>query len=435
MAFKAQHPLRLHSPYWQNVIIGILVGLTAGLYVALNLLGAGGGKPNSAQTVQVVNAVLCTVWVFSASFGGSVLNKIGPALTACFGVISSGLIFVTMGYIAMSYSEERDRGKYITISVNLQAVGSVVAGLIALIINRNSAESTGVPAPVYIVFIVLMGSGMIIAFSLRPPSKVIRDDGTEVGVVQARTFVEEIKATLESFKDWKLLVKIPAFLPAECFLVYGGSVNAYHNNLRTRSLVSFVAVTLQIPAGLGLQMILDNQRAFAGLLTVGVPLMAAGIWEIVRVRNYDRANPPSRPLDWSDDGFVAIFFLFMLNWVASSLWQYIILYFLGTLTNSPRKSANYAGVFRGILAADEAICFGVDSIQVPYIYEAAVIFAFYGSGLVIFACLAMFCIKETEYFNGEDDVVIPKHVLEGRVVKGEDFPQSVQVQDVEIKGS
>lgn len=60
----------------------------------------------------------------------------------------------------------------------------------------------------YIVFIVLMGSGVLIASSLRPPSEVIRDDGTDVGVVQARTLFEEIKATLESFKDWKLLVMV-----------------------------------------------------------------------------------------------------------------------------------------------------------------------------------------------------------------------------------
>lgn len=38
--------------------------------------------------------------------------------------------------------------------------------------------------------------------------------------------------------------------------------------------------------------------------------------------------------------------------------------------------------------------------------EAAVIFAFYTSGVLIFAF-----IKDTEYFNGEDGVVIPKHVL------------------------
>lgn len=150
--------------------MGSLVGVTAGLYVALNLLGAGGGRPNSAQTVQVVNATLCTVWFFSASFGGSILNTVGPAITACLGVIgyiiyvgslmyfdhtgksgfpifggvadgiSAGLIYVTMGAIAMSYSEERDRGSFITMSVNLQAVGSIIGGIIPLLINRNSVS-------------------------------------------------------------------------------------------------------------------------------------------------------------------------------------------------------------------------------------------------------------------------------------------------------
>lgn len=70
--------------------------------------------------------------------------------------------------------------------------------------------------------------------------------------------------------------------------------------------------------------------------------MAAWIWEIIRVRNYDRSTPPKVGLDWAEPEFGPIFVLFMLNWVSSSLWQYIILYFLGTLTNSPRKSANYA---------------------------------------------------------------------------------------------
>jgi MFS family permease len=110
------------------------------------------------------------MWFFSASFGGSVLNTVGPGITACLGVlgyilyvgslmyfdhtgkegfpifagvmigISAGLIYVTMGYIAMSYSEEQERGMYITMSVNLQALGSVVGGIIPLIINRNSVS-------------------------------------------------------------------------------------------------------------------------------------------------------------------------------------------------------------------------------------------------------------------------------------------------------
>lgn len=78
--------LRLNSPWMQNFISGIGVGCSAGLYVALNLLGAGGGRPDSAQVVQVVNATLCSVWFLSSSFGGSILNKLGPGPTMCIGV-------------------------------------------------------------------------------------------------------------------------------------------------------------------------------------------------------------------------------------------------------------------------------------------------------------------------------------------------------------
>lgn len=115
------------------------------------------------------------------------------------------------------------------------------------------------PTAVYVVFIVMMVVGACMAFLLQPPSKIVRDDGSAIAIVKPRGFVEELKANLEIFKDWKLLIMIPAFLPAECFLVYGGSVNAFHNNLRTRSLLSFVAVCLQIPCGYGLQKILDHK--------------------------------------------------------------------------------------------------------------------------------------------------------------------------------
>lgn len=41
--------------------MGVIIGLTAGLYQALNLLGAGGGKPSSYETVQIVNSTLCAI--------------------------------------------------------------------------------------------------------------------------------------------------------------------------------------------------------------------------------------------------------------------------------------------------------------------------------------------------------------------------------------
>lgn len=44
MSFLGLSQLRYHSPWVQNLISGVGVGASAGIYVALNLLGAGGGR-------------------------------------------------------------------------------------------------------------------------------------------------------------------------------------------------------------------------------------------------------------------------------------------------------------------------------------------------------------------------------------------------------
>lgn len=38
---------------------------------------------------------------------------------------------------------------------------------------------------------------------------------------------------------------------------------------------------------------------------------------MIRVKDYDRRRPPSKPTDWSDKEFGWIMVLFVLNWVAS----------------------------------------------------------------------------------------------------------------------
>jgi hypothetical protein len=66
------------------------------------------------------------------------------------------------------------------------------------------------------------------------------------------------------------------------------SLAAFNNNLRTRSLLSFIAVVIQIPAGWALQFILDypgwgrRKRGLVGLTGVCIPLVIAWVWEMVR---------------------------------------------------------------------------------------------------------------------------------------------------------
>jgi hypothetical protein len=78
------------------------------------------------------------------------------------------------------------------------------------------------------------------------------------------------------------------------------------------------------------------------------------------------------------------------------------------------------GVFRGILGAGEAICFGVDSIEIPFIDEAGGIFAFYFTGILAFYYLGIFHLSDSNYFKeGEIGAVVPNHILRERGIEGE----------------
>lgn len=171
-----------------------------------------------------------------------------------------------------------------------------------------------------------------------------------------------------------------------------------------------------------------RKRGLVGLTGVCIPLVIAWVWEMVcvgidgsltrtnitqiRTRNYDRNNPPANPTDWDEPKFGWIFFLFMLNWTFSQLWHNIVYYWIGALTNSPQKLTHYVGVFRGVLGAGEAICFGLDSIKIPFIAEAGGILLFYVIGIASFYYLGIYHMQDTNYDRTEEGVVIPNHILE-----------------------
>lgn len=90
-------------------------------------------------------------------------------------------------------------------------------------------------------------------------------------------------------------------------------------------------------------------------------------------------------------------------------------------------------MYRGFLAGGEAICFGLDSIAIPYIKEAGGIFAFYAAGVLTFTYFATYHISETEYFTGEEGVVVPIHVVEEHelVLKKTSLPGPEQVVSID----
>ncbi|ETS86101.1 hypothetical protein PFICI_04126 [Pestalotiopsis fici W106-1] len=408
------------SAYMQNVVAGVGIAFSAGVFVSLNLLGAGGGRPESADVIQTANAILSSVWFLSACFGGTYLNIFGPGVTMCFGIctyamyvgalwyyevtgqaafplfggaiigVGAGAVFITSGYIQVAYSNDQNKGQFIAIQNTLQAGGSIVCSILPVILNRNNIQRGGVPAAIYATYIALMLVVALLSLViLRRPDEVKDDTSSKAIVIERKSVASELLSNLTVFSDWKLLVMLPAFLPAGSFLIYLGSVNAFENSLRARSLLSFIALIVQIPVGHILHLILDNhgwtkpRRALFGLGFVALPLSVAWVWEIVRTRDFNRSFPPENPVDWTEARYGPAMVLFVLNWTASVLWQYIVPWFIGNLDIPQDKISHYMGVQRGFLAAGEAICFGVDAAKISYVAFASAIFALYAVGIAV----------------------------------------------------
>lgn len=424
--------INLASAASQNFIAGIGIAFSAGVFVSLNLLGAGGGRPESAHVIQTANAILSSVWFLSACVGGTYLSLLGPAVTMCLGIctyavyvaslwyyeatgrqafplaagalvgVGAGAVFITSGYIQVAYSSDRDKGRFIAVQNSLQAAGSIACSILPVILNRDNVERAGVPVPVYVTYFALMLAAAALALlALRRPNEVVSGDSAPISEWnEKRGRIQTLADNLAVLKEWKLLVLLPAFLPAGSFLIYLGSVNAFQNTLRARSLLSFIALVVQIPFGHGLHVILDRptwtrrKRGLAGLAFVGVPLSVAWVWEIIRTRGFDRSIPPLKPVDWSDSEYGPAMVLFVLNWTASVLWQYLVPWFIGALGLPPEKLSHYMGVQRGFLAAGEAICFGVDAAGIPYIAFSGLIFGFYAAAIGALAYMGAFHLAE-----------------------------------------
>ena len=88
-----------------------------------------------------------------------------------------------------------------------------------------------------------------------------------------------------------------------------------------------------------------------------------------------------------------------------------------------------------MLGAGEAICFGLDSIKIPFIAEAGGILLFYIMGIASFYYLGIYHMKDTNYDHEEEGAVVPNHVLQGEgLTPGQKGEAAMNGAHVESKG-
>ena len=430
-------------PMTQVYLVGAVLFTQPGMFDALTALGAGGQEASMAYLANQALASLYGCFAVVGFMGGSIVNTIGAKTTFFLGTIgytlyigllwslertgntgfviaggaicgiSAGLLWSVHGMVIMSYCEEKDKAKGFAITWSLLSIGATLGGLISLLQNLNTSDSSGVNTGTYIAFMVIMLVGCVISLTLLNPTSIRRSDGSKLENFKQTSFKREIIDTLKLFSDWKMMLLLPAFFASNFFYSYQFGINAFYYSLRTRALNSMVYWLTQIIGTFGLSLILDNskigrkKRGLYGFVVTCIFVIATWIGGAVFQQLFTRQSVPPN-VDWKDSNFGGPFVLYFMYGVSDAMWQSWCYWIMGSLSNESYKLARYTGFYKGVQSAGSAVSFGIDSLQVPFIRELGANF-----GMMLFSMPLMLVValkvSETNYTK-EEEVIPPAHI-------------------------
>ncbi|KAF4464683.1 DUF895 domain membrane [Fusarium albosuccineum] len=445
------------SPKIQLGMVAFVCFLCPGMFNALSGLG-GGGRTDPTLANNMNTALYSTFAVFGF-FGGTFVNKLGVRYTLAFGGIGyglyaisllvsvhkdvegfnlfagawlgicAGLLWTAQGTIMISYPHENQKGQYFAWFWGIFNMGAVIGSLIPLGQNIHVKENKTVNDGTYIGFIVLMFFGALLALTLCNASDVVRKDGSRVILMKNPTWQSELLGLYETLRFEPFVILLfPMFFSSNWFYVYQqNSVNSAYFNTRTKALNSLLYWLAQIIAGgiwgyaLDIESVRRRTRAKAalGVLFVLTFVIWGGGYAFEKTYTRESVHPDSGyiPKDWASPGYVGPMFLYIFYGFYDAAWQATVYWFMGALSNSGRRSANYVGFYKGIQSAGSAVVNNLDSRKISYRSEFISNWTLLASSLVVAAPVILLKIQDhvptEEDLKGTDetlaDVLPPGH--------------------------
>ncbi|KAL4802877.1 major facilitator superfamily domain-containing protein [Aspergillus unguis] len=417
------------SPMTQLLLVAFVCFLCPGMYNAVTGLGGAG---QLVQTdVSKSNTATYSTFAVVGFFAGSIANRIGLQLTFSFGGfgyflyvasllcynhtqnsgflifagallgLCAGLLWCAQGAVMMSYPNEQEKGKYISIFWVIFNLGGVIGGLIPLGENMHN-ESGTVNDGTYIAFMVLMVVGFILAWGLADSKYIVRSDGTRVITIKNPTWKSELLGLYETLQtDWYIVAFFPMFLASNWFYGYHfNAINGAYFRVRTRALNSILYWSMQMVGAFAMGLILDlkylKRPARARLVWVILFTLTMAIWGggYAFEKTYTRENAANINKDWTSSGYVGPMFLYMFYGFYDAAFQTCAYWFMGCLSNNSRKLANFAGFYKGIQSAGAAGMWAMDFNNTSYTTMFASCWGLLGAALLIASPIIFFRIKE-----------------------------------------
>ncbi|KAF5676121.1 putative DUF895 domain-containing protein [Fusarium heterosporum] len=395
------------SPKVQLGMVAFVCFMCPGMFNALN--GMGGGGRTDTRLVNNMNTALYSTFAVVGFFGGTVVNRLGVKFTLAFGGVGYGIyaisillevhyksdvhpfniiagillgicaamLWTAQGTIMISYPHEHQKGHYFAWFWGIFNMGAVIGSLIPLGDNIDADSKRDVSDGTYIGFVVLMFFGAALALLLCNANDVVRKDGSYVILMKNPTWQSEFWGLYETIRFEPFVVFLfPMFFSSNWFYVYQQNiVNGAYFSTRTRALNSLLYWLAQIAAAaiwgylLDLDHIRRSVRAKIALVVLFVLtfIVWGGGW--AHQRTYTREMTDAEdfnPKDWEDSGYFGPMFLYIFYGFYDAAWQATVYWFMGALSNSGRRAANYIGFYKGIQSAGAAISNNIDARKVSF---------------------------------------------------------------------
>ena len=194
---------------------------------------------------------------------------------------------------------------------------------------------------------------MGLALILLPADRVRRPDGTSIALFDPMPLMQSLRLTFDLFKDWRIVLMIPTFFTPEIFFPFQSSMNAYAYTLRARTLNGLLNNAIQLPITIFVGMLLDykrlggrRKRMFLGITFVMVWVTGAYIAQTIWLHSWKfNRSIPGPNINYNQPSYGGAVVIYMIYAGQYGIYQNLVLYLLGTLTNDPRKSAAIGGFF------------------------------------------------------------------------------------------
>ncbi|KAI9110821.1 hypothetical protein K1719_018259 [Acacia pycnantha] len=446
---------RYNSSLVQIVLIGVVCFCCPGMFNALSGMGGGGQMDPTAS--NNANTALYTTFAVFGVLGGGIYNILGPHLTLFAGCstyilyagsflyynhyhhqafaivagailgIGAGLLWAAQGAIMTSYPPVNRKGTYISLFWSIFNLGGVIGGLIPFFLNYHRTTAASVNDATYIGFMVFMSAGTVLSLAILPPSKVVRDDGTNCTQILYSNVPTEALEILKLFMNWKMLLIVPAAWSSNFFYTYQfNNVNSALFNLRTRGLNSVVYWAAQMLGSVGIGYLMDfsfKSRRMRGFVGIGVvAVLSSGIWGggLANQLRYSRNNLPDK-LDFKDSGsaYAGPFVLFFFFGLLDAMFQSMVYWVIGALANDSEILSRYAGFYKGIQSAGAVVAFQVDTRKVSYMTQFIVNWVLTTISYPLLLVLVMLAVKDD---NDEAEKEPSKELASSTADKGSSEP-------------